>query len=173
LGGDYFLLGGLVLVFLVMMYGLAKDTNETLNKFLSIKSENLDLASNFEKSAKVANRANAAKTRFLAQANHDLRQPVHAIGLLAESLRSYPQEPKAKEILETIDLSVDSLSKLFKSLLNISTLDSGGIKKEICDFALSDLLQQVVRQATPEAEKNKCSLILVPTTCFVRTAKAL
>ncbi len=173
LGGDYILLGGLVLIFMVMMYGLAEDTNQALTKYLTTKSENRDLAAKFAAAASDADRANAAKSRFLAQANHDLRQPVHAIGLLTESLRAHPLNADARDTLETIDQSVGSLSKLFKSLLNISALDSDGLQPEVTEFPLDDVISQIIRQARPEALENGCTLLAVSTSVQVRTDQAL
>lgn len=173
LGGDYYLLAGLVLVFMVMMYGLAEDTNNALTKYLEAKSENLDLAERFANAAEQSEQANVAKTRFLAQANHDLRQPIHAIGLLTESLRAQPLTDEALDTLEIIDLSVESLARLFKSLMNISALDSGGIRPENTEFAVTDVMTQVARQALPEASQNNCTLMVVPSSFRIRTDQAL
>ncbi len=173
LGGDFYLLAGLVVIFMVMMHGLAEDTYNALTKYLEAKSENLDLAEKFANAAEEAEQANEAKTRFLAQANHDLRQPIHAIGLLTESLRAHPMNDEALDTLETIDLSVDSLARLFKSLLNISALDSAGIRPEYTEFAVADVLAQVIRQAQPEAMENNCTLIMAPSSLWIKTDHAL
>ncbi|MGO1119112.1 ATP-binding response regulator [Rhodovibrionaceae bacterium A322] len=172
-GGDYILLGCLVLIFLVMMCGLASDTSQELSRFLATKMENLDLAEKYQQAAREADRANAAKTQFLAQANHDMRQPIHAIGLLTECLRDQKLTREGREILDSIDLSIDNLAKLFKSLLNISTLDAGAIRPDVTAFALDDVLRQIQRQALPEAREQGCSLKVLSTGLWVETDKAL
>jgi two-component system, sensor histidine kinase len=173
LGGDFVLLGILVVIFMVMMCGLANDTSEELSDYLATKLENLDLADKYLAAAKKADAANAAKTQFLAQANHDLRQPIHAIGLLTECLRDQNLDADGREVLDTIDLSIDNLSKLFKSLLNITSLDTGELNPELTVFSLDEVLRQTMRQALPEAEERHSTIRLVETSIWVRTDKAL
>lgn len=173
LGGDFILLGVLVIIFIVMMCGLANDTSEELSEYLATKSENLDLAEKYKIAAKDAELANTAKTRFLAQANHDLRQPIHAIGLLTECLRDQKLNKEGREILDTIDTSVADLSHLFKTLLNITSLESGVLKPQIMAFSLDEVLKQIVRQALPEADERGCTLKVVSTSIWVKTDKAL
>ena len=173
LGGDFVLLGVLVLIFIVMMCGLAHDTSKGLSEYLATKLENLDLAVKFEAAALEAQRANASKTQFLAQANHDLRQPIHAIGLLAECLRDQKLDSEGREMLGTIRISVDNLARLFKTLLNITTIDAGGLRPEITRFPLNEVLAQSVRQARPSAEQSGCTLKFIETAAWVETDMAL
>ncbi len=173
MGGDFALLGVLVIIFMILMCGLANDTSEELSEYLATKLENLDLAEKYRAAATEADRANLAKTQFLAQANHDLRQPIHAIALLTECLRDQPMDKEGDEILDTIDSSVENLAKLFKSLLNITSLDAGGLTPEISTFSLDELLRQTARQAQPEATERGCSLNFAKTSLWVRTDKAL
>ncbi|MEP3436388.1 MAG: ATP-binding protein [Hoeflea sp.] len=173
MGGDFVLLGILVLIFAVMMCGLANDTSEELSEYLATKLENLDLADKYLAAAKKADMANSAKTQFLAQANHDLRQPIHAIGLLTECLRDQELDADGQDVLDTIDLSIDNLSNLFKSLLNVTSLEAGGLKPDLTVFSLDEVLRQTVRQALPEAEEHGGSIKLVGTSIWVKTDKAL
>ncbi|MEW7008152.1 hybrid sensor histidine kinase/response regulator [Lentilitoribacter sp. EG35] len=173
IGGDYILLGMLVIIFMGMLCRLANDTSEELSDYLATKSENLDLAKKYQQAAAEAEEANTAKTQFLAQANHDLRQPIHAIGLLTECLRDQSLDKEGNRILDTIDTSVDNLSKLFKSLLNITSLESGALEPEISVFSLDDVIKQTVRQAQPEAMEYGSILNSVPTSAWVKTDKAL
>ncbi|WP_412050722.1 hybrid sensor histidine kinase/response regulator [Hoeflea sp. Naph1] len=173
MGGDFVLLGILVVIFTVMMCGLANDTSDELSEYLATKLDNLDLAEKYHAAAKKADVANAAKTQFLAQANHDLRQPIHAIGLLTECLRDQKLDADGQDVLDTIDLSIDNLSNLFKSLLNVTSLDSGGLKPDLTVFSLDEVLRQTARQALPEAEERGGFINLVGTSVCVETDKAL
>lgn len=173
IGGDYIFLGALVLIFIVMMCGLAHDTSEELSEYLATKLDNLDLAEKYKIAAKDAELANTAKSQFLAQANHDLRQPIHAIGLLTEVLRDQKLNKAGREILDTIETSVEDLSHLFKSLLNITSLESGVLKPQILAFSLDEILKQIVRQALPEADERGCKIKVVSTSLWVKTDKAL
>lgn len=173
LGGDFILLGVLVIIFIILMCGLANDTSEELSDYLATKLDNLELAEKYKIAAKEAELANTAKTQFLSQANHDLRQPIHAIGLLTECLRDQKLNKEGKQILNTIDTSVEDLSHLFKSLLNITSLESGVLKPKIMAFSLDEVLKQIMRQALPEAEERGCTLKVVSTSIWVKTDKAL
>src|SRR5690606_10162009 len=66
--------------------------------------------------------AYASKSRFLAQASHDLRQPIHAIGLFVECLNGLRVGSEGRQILRNIEMSVDSLARLCRSLLDLSAL---------------------------------------------------
>ena len=173
LGGDFVLLGILVVIFMVMMCGLANDTSEELSEYLATKLENLDLAEKYRVAAKKADMANAAKTQFLAQANHDLRQPIHAISLLTECLRDQDLDADGQDVLDTIDLSVDNLSKLFKSLLSVTSLDAGRLKLDPTVFSLDEVLRQTMRQAMPEAIEHNSSITLVTNSIWVKSDRAL
>lgn len=116
-----------------------------------------------------AEEANQAKTRFLANASHDLRQPVHAIGMLTTILRQSSLNDEARELVDRIDASVDSLSGLFQSLLDVSAVDLGRVVPRSEVFNLGGLLNQLAIQNAPLIEKQGGSLRLVPTKHWVET----
>src|SRR5690606_23428854 len=95
--------------------------------------------------------AHDAKLRFLAQASHDLRQPIHAIGLFIECLKGLRIGREGKEILSNVDRSLDSLSRLCRSLLDLSAIDVGQVRQNPVDTALEDVISDVVRQAQETA----------------------
>ena len=88
--------------------------------------------------------ANAAKTRFLAAASHDLRQPVVSIGLLADLLRDAQLPPKMHLVLDRMGDSVQALNALLKGLLDLSRFDAGAVQARIGRVALRPLLESVV-----------------------------
>jgi signal transduction histidine kinase/CheY-like chemotaxis protein len=91
----------------------------------------------------VADRANAAKSRFLATASHDLRQPLQALSLLNGTLRRMIREPEAADALAQQEQAIGTMSRLLNALLDISKLESGAIKPEIADFRVSSLLDEM------------------------------
>jgi signal transduction histidine kinase/CheY-like chemotaxis protein len=95
-------------------------------------------------------KAALAKSRFLAQASHDLRQPVHAIGLFIAALRNTGLTNAQLGIVERIDRSLRGVSHLFKSLLDISTLDSGAVRPDPEVIGLQTFLDDI-RQRHAEA----------------------
>ncbi|HEX2338010.1 MAG TPA: histidine kinase dimerization/phospho-acceptor domain-containing protein [Hyphomicrobiaceae bacterium] len=69
--------------------------------------------------------ANLAKSRFLAAASHDLRQPLHALGLFVAQLRGRLDAPERDRVVDRIDAAIAGMNELFNALLDISKLDAG------------------------------------------------
>jgi signal transduction histidine kinase len=90
-----------------------------------------------------AERASAAKTRFLATASHDLRQPMHSISLLVGVLHDRMVDREARAIAGKVQASVSTMEGLFGSLLDISKLDAGAVRPEITEFPLAALFARV------------------------------
>jgi two-component system, sensor histidine kinase len=93
-----------------------------------------------------AEHANLAKSRFLATASHDLRQPLQTLGLLNGALRRMVTDSESREVLEQQDQAVDAMSRLLNALLDISKLESGAIKLELTDFAIAPLFDEMRRE---------------------------
>lgn len=93
-----------------------------------------------------ARRADQDKSRFLAQASHDLRQPIHAIGLYTTCLRGTSLDTEQHKLIDSVDRSLLSVEQLFRSLLDIYTLDQQQVlpRREALDVRrfLTDLVQQ-------------------------------
>jgi signal transduction histidine kinase len=87
--------------------------------------------------------ANQSKTRFLAAASHDLRQPTAAIGLLVSLLRQQAKDPQVKDLTNMLDEAVASMESLLVGLLDISRLDAGAVKPEFQSVSLHDVFQAV------------------------------
>jgi len=93
-----------------------------------------------------ADRANLGKSRFLATASHDLRQPLQALALLNRTLRDFVSDPDAAEALLQQEQTITSMSRLLNALLDISKLESGAIKPEPADFPLAQLFDELRRE---------------------------
>jgi signal transduction histidine kinase/CheY-like chemotaxis protein len=87
--------------------------------------------------------ANAAKSRFLAMASHDLRQPLHALGLFVAQLRTPLKSGERTKTIERIDATRKEMNEMFNSLLDISRLDAGILTPEIAEFPIARLLQKI------------------------------
>ena len=91
-----------------------------------------------------AERANLAKSRFLATASHDLRQPLQTLALLSGALRRVVADrPAATEALVQQEHAIASMSRLLNALLNISKLESGAVRPEPSDFAVNALFEEL------------------------------
>lgn len=111
--------------------------------------------------------ASLAKSNFLAQASHDLRQPIHAISLFIACLRDSGLGPEEHAMVENIDRSLHSVSRLFRSLLDISTLDSGKVEPKLKPVSMGNLIEEIVRQNSQAADWSKVTLRVVPCSRYV------
>ena len=132
-----------------------------------LRFENLDLVENLQREKAAAEQANAAKSRFLAAASHDLRQPVHALSLFVAAMRPRTMDDEARELLDHIDDSVRAMGGLFGGLLDISRLDAGVVEVNRGPIAVQPLLERVCRDyrgagATPKACSWCCTSVRCP-----------
>ena len=109
-----------------------------------------------------AQRNDSDKSRFLAIASHDLRQPVHALGLFAATLHkrlmNSPDEPLGRNLMR----SVDSLERSFNAMLDISRLDGGALTPKMQNFPLRDLFRRLHMQYGGQAELAGLGLRFCP-----------
>ena len=92
-----------------------------------------------------ADRANEGKSRFLATASHDLRQPLQTLSLLNGTLKRMLPNPDAAEVLDQQEQAIGAMSRLLNALLDISKLESGAIKPEPTDFTVAALFEELRR----------------------------
>jgi len=90
-----------------------------------------------------ADRANLAKSRFLATASHDLRQPLQSLCLLNGALRRIVTAPDAADALRQQEQAIGAMSRLLNALLDISKLESGAIRPDLTDFAVASLFSEL------------------------------
>lgn len=121
--------GLLLSMFLAINVILIVRANRQSRKFLTSQLANQQLLQSLAAEKQIAERAMVAKSRFLAAASHDLRQPLHAMGLFLGALRNCEDDPQKMRIIEDMSKSADALNGLFNSLLDVSRLDA-----EIIEF---------------------------------------
>ncbi|HWW19365.1 MAG TPA: PAS domain S-box protein [Steroidobacteraceae bacterium] len=108
-----------------------------------------------EAAREVADRANQAKSRFLATASHDLRQPLQVLALLNGTLRRVvAPNVDAIEAVEQQELAIGAMSRLLNALLDIGKLESGAIKPDPIDFAVAEIFREL-RQEFAQIALNK------------------
>jgi signal transduction histidine kinase len=106
----------------------AHNLNRSLRESIALRVENLVLIDQLRAQTALAERANSAKSRFLAAASHDLRQPMHALNLFVERLKTDALTASQQQTVGRIVRAVDALSGLFDSMLDISRLDAGLVR---------------------------------------------
>jgi signal transduction histidine kinase/CheY-like chemotaxis protein len=108
-----------------------------------------------EAARRSAEQANAAKTRFLAAASHDLRQPLHALGLLIATLADRVRSERTARLLEQIDRAMEAVDSMLNSLLDISKLDAGIVQPDVSPVDLAGLLELVESEHQPIARLTR------------------
>ncbi len=117
--------------------------------------KNIALIDNLMIEKENAERSNKEKTRFIANASHDLRQPLHALGLYLDSLGSNRSNEEKELVLNKSKRSLKSLDDLFSSLLDISNIDAGAVTIAPLHFRVEQLFEQIIDQVKGSAnEKN-------------------
>lgn len=110
-----------------------------------------------------AERANSAKSRFLAAASHDLRQPMHALGLFISELSQCRLDAPSRRLLAKVSASAEAMEDLLDSLLDISRLDAGVLQPSVRAFPLQPVLERVAATQRSAASENRVKLRIRPT----------
>jgi signal transduction histidine kinase len=113
--------------------------------------------------------ANLAKSRFLAAASHDLRQPLHALGLFVAQLRGRTRADERKRILAGVDSALSAMNELFNALLDVSKLDAGVLTPNLAEFPIAQLLRRVETTFAGAAREKELSLRVAASSAWVRS----
>ena len=147
---------------LTLLFGITvlmgRTYGSALGQALRLKGRTDELAAQLrnemavtEEARRAAEAANRAKTQFFAAASHDLRQPLHAMGLFAEALRQRSHDPEVASLVNSINESVDALEGLFGELLDITRIDTGGVDVNPAPVRLRDLFSRLRLHFAPTA----------------------
>lgn len=117
--------------------------------------------------------ANQAKTRFLAAASHDLRQPMHALGMFISQLRDMISFPEARKIVDHAEQSVAAMESLLNSLLDISKLDAGILTPKLEDFPVAMLLNRMDNSFGPSSREKGLRFHVMPCSAWVKSDPVL
>jgi PAS domain S-box-containing protein len=120
-----------------------------------------------------AEQASREKSRFLAAASHDLRQPLHSMSMYLGVLRRLTQSESALNIIEKTEVSARTMERLLRSLLNLSRLEAGIISPEFEPFALQDMFDSLYITNEPLAQTGKLQLKIRPTKLEVTSDRVL
>jgi len=152
-----------VTVFLMIMYWFAllnigSRQHNTMRAGVRLQKANADLIRSLTEQTRTALDAVQTKNRFIASAAHDLRQPVHALGLYAGWLRDEPE--LVAELTPKILQSTQAVNELFDALFDLVRLDSGKFKPDWQEVALDELVRDLLVQYAAQAEGKGIALRL-------------
>ncbi|MEO8062209.1 MAG: ATP-binding protein [Pseudomonadota bacterium] len=167
--GDWvhMMLAFITLAWLLAIVNQARRFSAQFEESVRLRFENEELIARLRGEKLIAEEASTAKSRFLAAASHDLRQPVHALTLFVAALRPRVTDAEAKRLLDHIDSSVQAMGSLFNGLLDISRLDAGVVEVNARTFALQPMLERICRDHAGDAQAKKIELRLRPTAAAV------
>lgn len=180
-GRAYLIFGaGVVQIALLIIYFLGPFTNVQPHVAIMMSLTAIVLPGHaylmlqkVESARKTAEDASRSKSQFLAQASHDLRQPLHASKLLIGSLREKAMPADQLAIVDRIDRSLGGVSNLFKSLLDVSMLDSGKLTPRVERIELNDFIQSIVSEISLAADWADCRIRTVRTNKVVISDRTL
>jgi signal transduction histidine kinase len=113
--------------------------------------------------------ANKAKSRFLATATHDLRQPLHALGLFVAQLDGRTSAAKRKELVAGIEAALSGMNALFNELLDISKLEAGVVTPKWSTFPAAHVLRRIETTLAGWAREKNLALHIVPSNAWLRS----
>ncbi|HUW35971.1 MAG TPA: hybrid sensor histidine kinase/response regulator, partial [Rhodocyclaceae bacterium] len=117
--------------------------------------------------------ATLAKSRFLASASHDLRQPMHALVMFMDRLMHLPHDDETRHLIGRIDASVRALQNLLDALLDISRLEAGVLRARPRHFPVRDLFEQLGDDLNATAEERGLTLKLRPSPLWLTSDPVL
>jgi signal transduction histidine kinase/CheY-like chemotaxis protein len=152
-------MGAIFLLWFVAVGEQARRVGRQFAELVNLRLENVE--------------ANRAKSRFLAAASHDLRQPVHALSVFVGAMRAHQMDASARTLLDHIDGSVRALSGLFAGLLDISRLDAGAVQVKRTPVAIQPIIDRVCRDHESETNRKGVKLRVQQTRAVVDSDPAL
>ncbi len=163
---EYKVMAFCICFFLLTMVYLNRGLNESIKQMLCLQFA-------LEDQKEKAEAARRSQVQFLATASHDLRQPLHAHGLLLSALKSRVSDPESNRILEILSTSMSGMNRLFGSLLDISKIDAGAMIPEVRPVRVSKLLDQLFLEYEREAQGKGLRFSVKSTDVLVMSDRGL
>lgn len=159
LGAEYRLMGMMAMLFVITLLMQARNSSRAARTAIELRFKNIDLIGRLHietENAQVARReaeyANTAKSRFLAAASHDLRQPIHAQGLFLGVLSRTELNAHQREVLASANAASKASGEMLNTLLDFSRIEAGVIKPAVRPFRLQPLLNKIENELAPQAD---------------------
>jgi two-component system CheB/CheR fusion protein len=132
-------------------------------------SERRHTADVLEVAKRQAELANVAKSRFLAAASHDLRQPLQTLVLIQGLLAKVVEGERAQKLVARLDESLSGISSMLNSLLDINQIDAGTVRAEMVGFPIDDLLNRMRDEFIYQAQARRLALRVVSCSLSIRS----
>lgn len=156
------ILAGMLLLFITGSLSAGRELSKTFWKSLYQRHENDFLIMQLIRQMGIAETANRDKSRFLASASHDLRQPLQALVLFSESLQEATKEHDRRHLALQIRKSVGALVDMFDELLDISKFDAGVVQAVKQHFRVQEVFERLQAEFMPLALAKDLKLVVLP-----------
>ncbi len=164
--------GGMWFVRRIMPYRTDDGVEGVVITFTNI-SDRKQAAKAVDDAKKVAELATVAKSRFLAVASHDLRQPLQTLSLLQGLLAKSVEGEKSQSLVTRLDETLGAMTGMLNTLLDINQIEAGTITPQISRFSINELLDQLRDEFSYHAQAKKLDLRVVPCSAVVETDRRL
>jgi two-component system, sensor histidine kinase len=176
----HWFIAGVLSVVLAFIVGFGHRLNDVLTRSLVIRYENVDLIGELRDRTRsavdaraAAEAANRAKSQLLAAASHDLRQPLHALGLYVAALAARACNAEWRPLVTHVESAANALEIQFAQLIDLSRLDAGALTPERADIALAALFARIHAEFAPQAAARGLSLTTASTRLVTHSDAAL
>lgn len=160
------ILAGMLLLYLLGTLSAGRELSKTYWKSLWQRYENDQLIEQLTIQKAIAEAASRDKSRFLASASHDLRQPLQALVLFSDSLQETTKDQESRHLASQIGKSVSALVDMFDELLDISKLDAGVVQAVKQDFKVQTIFDRLQTDFMPQTEAKGIEFVMQPTHLF-------
>lgn len=169
----HWILAGMLLLFLLMVLSAGRELSRTFWTALLRRYENDSLIEQLTEQKALAEMASRDKSRFLAAASHDLRQPLQALVLFSEALQEVAREKNTTHLAGQIGKSVSALVDMFNELLDVSRLDAGVVQVRHQHFELRDLLERLYVDFAAQAQAKNLTFEVQECACVAYSDPSL
>ena len=163
---------GLCVIAIIVLWS-RRSFNRMFVDSMRFRFENVELITQITVQKESAEAANLAKSRLLAAASHDLRQPIHALNLYLGAFTQVPLPRPASLILGKVRQCAQIMDEMFRTLLDVSKLDAGAVKPQIGVFALAPLFARTMLEFEPQARAAGIQLRVLRTSAFAKSDSAM
>lgn len=150
--GAYNALAVAAVLYYFTLIGHARNSSQVMRSAIELRFENLELIERLRVETENAHTANMAKSRFLAAASHDLRQPIHAQGLFLGVLARSDLNPVQRGVLANAIAASQASAEMLNTLLDFSRIEAGVVEPQIRPFPMQPLLHKIENELAPQAD---------------------
>ena len=172
-GGELYIFSVFITLFLIMYFSYARNMHATLTTSIRQRFENTALLEKLSEQTLISEQANLDKSRFLAATSHDLRQPLHSLGLFLHVLKEKLSTPEQKQLMEQTEKSQRVLSEQLNSIIDITRIDAGELHIDKQPIQLKNFIDDVVGEFSLSAEKMNCTIRSQVTNDWTTTDRVL